>query len=170
MTSLSTWRRVTSTFRTSNVAFTHGSVLKRWLVLYSQCIRLSVKVPEGIFLCETADLHSSRNFMQQLHLEFGEEHGVLCDQPLGTVSKCGVLYDCILNLGKSSCCMKFRLLCKSAVSHKKIPSGTLTDNLIHWLYKTSHRFKTLPCVKATFDVRKVLVTRRHVLKLVMKND
>ena len=36
-----------------------------------------------------------------LHLELGEEHGVLCDQPLGTVPKCGVLYDCILNLGKS---------------------------------------------------------------------
>ena len=36
-----------------------------------------------------------------LHLEFGEEHRVLCDQPLGTASKCGELYDCILNLGKS---------------------------------------------------------------------
>ena len=24
-----------------------------------------VKVPEGIFLCETADLHSGRNFIQQ---------------------------------------------------------------------------------------------------------
>ena len=24
-----------------------------------------VKVPEGIFLCETADLHSGRNFMHQ---------------------------------------------------------------------------------------------------------
>ena len=74
----------------------------------------------------TVGLHTHTKY--SMHLEFGEEHGVLCGQPLGTVpsverfmtaswiwgrawstlwpapwhcAKCGALYDCILNLGKS---------------------------------------------------------------------
>ena len=36
-----------------------------------------VKVPDGVFLCETADLHSGRNFMQQkIHASSGFEYMV----------------------------------------------------------------------------------------------
>ena len=38
-----------------------------------------VKVPEGIFLCETADLHSGRNFMQHGALSYAERPDYLPD-------------------------------------------------------------------------------------------
>ena len=43
-----------------------------------------VKVPEGIFLCEMADLHSGRNFMQQLSWSGGHEFEPRPAQTWGT--------------------------------------------------------------------------------------
>ena len=111
-----------------------------------------VKVPEGICLCETADLHIGRNFMQQppRDLETSAQ-----DRPGWRASIRSACRDKISD-ARARCCMKFRPLCKSAVSHKKNALQHFdTDNLIHWLCKTGHRFKMLllPCVKATFDVR-----------------
>ena len=40
-----------------------------------------------------------------------------------------VLFQVILQV--RGCCMKFRPLCKSAVSHKKMPSGTLTQTILY---------------------------------------
>ena len=34
-----------------------------------------VKVPDGVFVCETADLHSGRNFMQHTRVIQSQEYG-----------------------------------------------------------------------------------------------
>ena len=57
--------------------------------------------------------------------------------------------------GYPNCCMKFRPLCKSAVSHKKMPSGTLTQTVLYTgCVKPAIVSRRYPCVKATFDVRR----------------
>ena len=55
-------------------------------------------------------------------------------------------------IASACCCMKFRPLCKSAVSHKKMPSGTFTQTLLYnRCVKPAIVSRCYPCVKATFE-------------------
>ena len=65
---------------------------------------------------------SGRWFLAQIHI-VGRCHSIF-SQPSSMLRRC-------LLPNHVRCCMKFRPLCKSAVSHKKTPSGTFTQTVLY---------------------------------------